>query len=60
MQVGLAPGAGQFDFEDFFQKLHWRGYRGSAVIELYRGNFAEMSNLVQGLHYLEVITAKSF
>lgn len=56
----LAPGAGQFDFEDFFQKLHWRGYQGSAVIELYRGNFAEMANLLQGLRYLETITAKTF
>ena len=56
----LTPGAGQFDFESFFQKLQWGGYQGSAVIELYRGNFAEMSNLLQGLHYLEVITAKTF
>ena len=56
----LSPGAGQFDFESFFQQLYWHGYRGNAVIELYRGNFAEMSNLLQGLRYLDALTSKTF
>lgn len=51
----LAPGAGKYDFENLFKKLKSVGYDKSAIIELYRQNFAEISELSTAKAFLENI-----
>lgn len=49
----LAPGAGEYDFSGLFKKLENVGYNKSALIELYRQNFGEISELSTAKAYLE-------
>jgi sugar phosphate isomerase/epimerase len=48
----LPPGLGQTDFSRLFAALSAGGYSGSAVIELYRQNFADQNQLDQSLSFL--------
>lgn len=48
----LPPGLGQTDFSRLFASLSAGGYSGSAVIELYRQNFADQNQLDQSLSFL--------
>lgn len=49
----LVPGAGEYDFAALFKKLRNAGYDKSALIELYRHNFGEISEISEGKLYLE-------
>jgi sugar phosphate isomerase/epimerase len=51
----LCAGAGNFDFAEFFAELYKFGYKGGAVVELYRENFGEVGELSQSVAYLEKI-----
>ena len=51
----LAPGAGDYDFKALFDKLGAVGYNRSVLIELYRKNFGEISELSAAKAYLENI-----
>lgn len=49
----LAPGVGEYDFSALFKKLEKVGYNKSVLIELYRQNFGEISELSTAKAYLE-------
>ncbi len=51
----LAPGAGEYDFRRLFDALAGVGYNESVLIELYRQNFGEISELSAAKAYLENI-----
>lgn len=54
----LAPGAGEYNFEKLFTALEEHGYDKAAVIELYRDNFKDESEIKNSLEYLQSITEK--
>ncbi len=49
----LAPGAGEYDFGKFFEKLRSVGYDKTAIIELYRHNYGKTEELKTAKSYLE-------
>lgn len=49
----LAPGVGEYDFKALFDALGGVGYDKSVIIELYRSNFGEVSELKSAKEYLE-------
>jgi sugar phosphate isomerase/epimerase len=49
----LPIGAGNFDFTGFFGKLRKAGYSGGAVVELYRENYGQYSQLSDCVEKLE-------
>ncbi len=49
----LLPGKGTFCFESFFKKLRDSGYQGDGVVEVYRGDFDEESELDAAMGYLK-------
>ena len=48
----LAPGKGSFDFDKLFTRLGEMNYSGAMMVELYRHNFCELSELFEGYNYL--------
>ena len=48
----LLPGCGSRDFKEFFEIFQNNGYKGSAVIEVYRQNFGDYSELSESLVFL--------
>jgi sugar phosphate isomerase/epimerase len=55
----LPIGAGNFDFTDFFEKLKKLEYKGDAVVELYRDNYSEYSQLADSVEKLEKLLQKA-
>lgn len=51
----LAPGVGEYDFEKLFSSLNGVGYDRTAIIELYRHNYGEPSELGTARQFLENI-----
>ena len=49
----LPPGRGTFDFRRLFAAMRALGYDGDAVVELYRNNFDDLSELTQALAFLQ-------
>ena len=49
----LPIGAGGFDFAELFARLKERGYKGDAVVELYRENYGDYSALADCVARLE-------
>jgi sugar phosphate isomerase/epimerase len=49
----LLIGEGDFDFTALFTKLRSVGYKGGAVVELYRENYREFSQLADCVGFLE-------
>lgn len=49
----LPIGRGDFDFKEFFTELNKVGYKGDAVIELYRDNYGDYGELANGVKILE-------
>jgi len=49
----LPIGAGSFDFADFFAAAKAVGFDGSAVVELYRDNYGDYSELAESVAKLE-------
>lgn len=55
----LPIGKGSFDFEEFTRKLRAKGYDGAMILELYRRNYGDYSELYDGMKKMEEIIAKS-
>ncbi len=55
----LPIGKGTFDFEKLIEKLNGIGYNGALLIELYRQNYVEYSELYEGMKKVEQIIANS-
>ncbi|MCL2072134.1 MAG: sugar phosphate isomerase/epimerase [Oscillospiraceae bacterium] len=49
----LLIGEGDFDFAAFFALLNKKGYKGDAVVELYRENYSDYSQLSDSVERLE-------
>ncbi len=49
----LAPGKGGFDFAKLLKIMNNANYGGDFMIELYRSNYGEYSELVQALDYVQ-------
>lgn len=49
----LPPGEGEVAFSELFETLQKQGFNGTAMIELYRGDFAGEEALQQGAAFLE-------
>lgn len=49
----LPPAQGIFDFKKLFNIMDSAGYKGDYVIELYRNNFDEPSDLIKALEYVQ-------
>jgi len=54
----LPIGEGSFDFEAFFAQAAKAGFRGSAVVELYRENYGDYSELSDCVNILEKMLEK--
>lgn len=48
----LPPGKGEFDFARLFREMKEAGYKGNYIIELYRHNFENPSEIKESLEYL--------
>ncbi len=55
----LPVGKGSFDFERLIEKLRNIGYDGALLIELYRNNYGEYSELYEGMKKIQQIVAKT-
>lgn len=52
--------SGRFDFEELFKILKYNGFNGNCLIEIYKENFREQSDLINSLNYLRNIKQKIF
>ena len=51
----LPPSKGNFDYKNLFSIMENAGYKGDYIIELYRWNFSDPSELAESLDYLQNI-----
>jgi len=51
----LPPGTGDYNFAELFRELRELGFNGGAVVELYRENYGEYSELKKSADYLKSI-----
>ena len=49
------PGKGKFDFKEMFSRLKDVGFKGSALIEVYKDNYEREEELLESLEYLKNI-----
>jgi len=49
----LLPGKGITDFSEIYSCLYKNGFKGDSVIEVYRLNYSEHSELISSMKYLE-------
>ena len=54
------PGKGIFDFEDLFKRLNGVGFNGDMLIEVYSGDYGEISEFTESLDYLRELKDKIF
>lgn len=54
------PGVGSFDFNALFKSLCAQGFTGDMVIELYRGDFKEIDDLLRAAKFLQGQYAANF
>jgi sugar phosphate isomerase/epimerase len=55
----LPIGQGEFDFAELFCELETVGFYGGAVVELYRENYSEYSQLADCVNILNKISKKA-
>ena len=48
----LLPGKGNRDFKELLELVESNGYKGAAVIEVYRQNYGDCSELIESLEFL--------
>ncbi len=53
--VCLLPGAGKVDFNKFFTKIKSAGYSGNFIIEVYRFNFEDVSEVVKAKKNIDLL-----
>ena len=51
----LPPSKGNFDYRNLFSIMENADYKGDYIIELYRWNFSDPSELAESLDYLQNI-----
>ena len=56
----VLPGKGKTDFYDLFSKLRDVGFDGSMLLEVYKNDFNELSELFESLDFLKNIANKVF
>ena len=54
----LAVGAGKFDFETLLKAFADKGYSGALIVELYRRNYGDFSELKQSADNLALLCEK--
>lgn len=54
------PGKGTFDFEDLFKRLSGVGFSGNMLIEVYSGDYKDISEFSESLDYLRELKEKIF
>lgn len=54
------PGFGKFDFDNLFKRLSDVGFKGNAVIEVYKDDFTNDNEITQSLNFLNEIKSKYF
>ncbi len=52
----LAVGAGKFDFTELIRRLRYHGFDGALIVELYRKNYGDFSELRESVDRLSEIT----
>lgn len=52
-QSCLPPGEGDYDLKSFLEKIKSYGYDGKCIIELYRSNYTDYSQIKKAYDYLE-------
>lgn len=53
----LLPGKGNRNFKELFSQLEKIGFSGSAVVEVYRQNYGDYTQLIQSLDFLRAVNA---
>lgn len=56
----LPPGRGNFDFPELIGRLRGSGFDGAMVVELYRHDYGEFSELRESADYIEEICEKIY
>ncbi len=51
----LPPGCGNFEFKKLIEIMDSADYKGDYIIELYRNNFGQPSELTQALAYMQIL-----
>ena len=54
------PGKGIFDFEQLFRRLKGVGFNGDMLIEVYKNDYNDVSEISQSLDYLRELKYKIF
>ena len=54
------PGKGTYDFEGLFKRLKNVGFNGEMLIEVYKNDYKEISEISQSLDYLRELKYKIF
>lgn len=54
----MIPGKGSFDMESFFSTLKKHSFDGAVLLELYRHNYSDLSDLLGGYNHMENIMRK--
>lgn len=49
------PGRGTFDFKELFMRLNDVGFDGAVLIEVYKENYNELSELLASMQYLKAV-----
>ncbi len=49
----LLAGKGKLDFSEVYRALGSVGFKGDSIVEVYRTNYGESSELIESMHYLE-------
>ncbi|NLW77933.1 MAG: sugar phosphate isomerase/epimerase [Ruminococcaceae bacterium] len=55
----LPPGEGQLDFIRLVRHLEATGYTGDYIVELYRDNFADDTELYESMQYVETLIGRA-
>lgn len=59
-RIAIPSEKGCFDFEELFKILNYNGFNGNCLIEIYKENFKDASDLKNSLDYLRNIKQKIF
>ncbi len=54
-RTSILPGAGDFDYIEFYRFLKKIGYTGDSIIEVYRDDYNQFFELVDAKHYVDTI-----
>ncbi len=58
-KTSLLPGCGEFDYHQYYRFLMNSGYSGDALIEVYREDFGDYSEISRAKDYLDTVFGKN-